>query len=307
VHACGIRTDGTLWCWGVNTSGQLGDNLAESVAPSPVQVSAPDTWLDVDVGRTHSCATRTDRTLWCWGENGLGQIGDTTQTDRFVPTRVGSEADWSDVAVGPDFTCGLRSGTLWCWGSNHYGELGNGTTGGWSGIPAQVGTDTNWSAVFASQLMSGSLFSGHACALKTNGTLWCWGYNEGGQLGRGYQNLYPCEPTFHGCSDEPGQVGTATDWVSASLGAWHTCAIRQAGTLWCWGWDDYGELGQGSRGLHASPVRVGTDAGWSSVAASQGYTCALRNDGTRWCWGLNDRNQLGDGTTNNQDFPILVP
>ncbi len=301
-HACGIDGDDGLWCWGLNGWGQLGVELPmfETVSAVPVQVDDASTWLDVDVGLEHTCAIRSDTSLWCWGRNGYGQLGDGTLEDRPAPTRVGDQTGWSAVATGPSFSCAIRAGTLWCWGAGGSGSLGN---AGNAMLPLQVGTDSDWAAVAASAAAV-ELAAGHACALKTGGTLWCWGLNAGGQLGVGSNTGQTCQ--LDSCSSAPLQVAGA-DWERVALGAYHTCATRTDGTLWCWGYDEEGELGHGIPMQQWVPRQLGAATDWAHVDAGPLFTCAVRDDGTRWCWGLNDAHQLGDGTSTGQPEPILVP
>ncbi len=175
THTCGIRTDTTLWCWGNNDFGGVG-NGGTVTQVAPVVVSGTSTtWKAVaasDGG--HTCAIRTDDTLWCWGRNDVGQIGDGTNTMRTSPVRVGT-ATWKSVVTGYDHTCGIRSDdTLWCWGRNTDGEVGDGTTTNRT-TPVRVGTAT-WKTVAGG--------SYHTCGTRTNDTLWCWGGNTSGRCRR---------------------------------------------------------------------------------------------------------------------------
>jgi alpha-tubulin suppressor-like RCC1 family protein len=138
-HTCAVRTDGTLWCWGRNSDGELGIGPGAS-KNTPAQVGKATDWSLVSSGgysTYHSCAVKTTGTLWCWGGNTSGQLGDGTRISRDTPTQVGSATNWSDVAPGSNHTCAVRTdGTLWCWGTNHNGQLGDGT--GWMEAPTQV-------------------------------------------------------------------------------------------------------------------------------------------------------------------------
>ncbi|MFZ8804314.1 MAG: MopE-related protein, partial [Candidatus Calescibacterium sp.] len=282
-HTCAIDTNGSLWCWGDNWYGQLGDgtNVGKDV---PVQVSGTN-WASVSAGWYHTCGIKTDEILWCWGDNWYGQLGDGTNVGKNVPVQV-SGTNWVSVSAGKDHTCGVKTdGTLWCWGRNNYGQLGDGTNVG-KNVPVQV-SGTNWVSVSAGWY--------HTCGIKTDGTLWCWGYNEYGQLGDG---------TNVG-KNAPVQV-SGTNWFSVSAGGYHTCGVKTDGTLWCWGDNWYGQLGIGTWLDKKTPTRVGTGTNWVTVSAGWAHTCGIKTDGTLWCWGYNEYGQLGDGTNVSKNAPVQV-
>ncbi len=270
-----------LYGWGDNGNGQVGDGwVAQRVTPSQVGTTAE--WASVSAGGFHTMTVKTDGTLWAWGANDQGQLGDGTITNHTSPVQVGTATNWASVAGGGKHTVAVRTdGTLWAWGDNTYGQLGDGTTIDHSS-PAQVGTATDWASAAASSV--------HTVALKTDGTLWAWGRNTSGQLGIG---------TTGGLSTIPVQVGTATDWASAAAGGYyggadgHTVAVKTDGTLWTWGRNHVGQLGDGTTTNHPSPVQVGPDTNWAVVAAGAFYTVAVKTDGILWAWGDNSRGQLG--------------
>lgn len=288
-HACAIKTDGSLWCWGDNWYDQLGStvNTGTDVAnPVPLRVGTDASWTSVDVGYSSSCGIRADHSLWCWGGNFDGQLGDPANTDFKTPTpgRVGGGATWRAVSVGFRHACAIRTdGTLWCWGADGSGQLGNGTTATSVSTPTQVGTAASWASVGTGDF--------HTCASRTDGTVWCWGANNMGQLGNttdiGTATPHPT----------PSQVGTATDWKALGVGSDHTCATKAAGTLWCWGWNFGG----------AVVTQVGTDATWRSVSSGDYHGCGTTAAGALSCWGLNDTGQLGRGTADSTfDGPAQV-
>jgi alpha-tubulin suppressor-like RCC1 family protein len=294
-HTCAVRTDHTLWCWGLNGDGEFGNGTTTD-SPVPVQVGghAAD-WAAVTAGTGNTCAVKTDHTLWCWGYNPDGQVGDGSTTGRTVPVQVsGHAADWAAVtagAAGASDTCAVRTnGTVWCWGDNTYDQLGGSTTTG-SPVPVQVsGHATDWAAVTAG--------GDHTCAVKTDHTLWCWGLNNDDQLGDGNATESPV----------PVQVsGHAADWAAVTAGGIHTCAVKTDHTLWCWGDNTYGQVGDGSTTTRTVPVQVsGHAADWAAVTAGLFHTCAVKTDGTLWCWGWNPDGQLGDGTTTSSPVPVHV-
>ncbi len=284
-HVLALRQDGTLWSWGSNDSGQLGNGTASNVVQvrPPLQVGTATTWRSVAAGNAHSLALRQDGTLYAWGDNRYGQLGNGTTTRQLTPTPAGGSATWQSIATGAlaSHSAGLRTdGTLYTWGRNANGELGAGFTQ--QLMPLQVGPPTTWQGLGAG---SNSTFG-----LRPDGTLWTWGDNPNGQLGTDSNFEQPT----------PTQVGTATTWRQVSIGYWHMAAVRQDGTLWAWGDNQMGELGLGTTIFNLrTPVQVGTDTNWRSVSAGHFATFGIRTDGTLWAWGSNAYGRLGDGTTTN--------
>jgi|GEM_PF-590587 len=226
--------------------------------------------------------------LYAWGYNLNGRLGDGTTTDRLSPVAIGAAAEWSYVEAGAAHSVGVKTnGTLWAWGGNGNGQLGDGTTTERSS-PVQVGVATNWRSVAAGHA--------HNAAIKDDGTLWTWGWNFNGGLGDG-------TTTDH---YSPVQVGTATDWQAVSAGRYHTVALKTNGTLWVWGRFAEGQLGNGAVASQTTPVQLGTATNWRLVVAGQYSTYALKTDGTLWAWGYNAQGQLGDGTTTQRDTPVQI-
>ena len=282
-HSVGIMENGTLWAWGSNSSGQLGDGTTTQ-RTRPVQVGTDGDWASVSAGRLHTVAIRTDGSLWAWGNNSSGRLGDGTTTQRTRPVQVGAADGWASVSAGFSRTVAIRTdGTLWAWGNNSNGELGDGTTMH-RPSPVQIGTDGDWASVSAG--------TSYMVAIRTDGTLWAWGNNQMGQLGDGTQISRRTSPI---------QVGTANDWASVSAGTSHTVAIRTDGSLWAWGRNHNGQLGDGTTFSRRSPVQIGTANDWASVSAGGAHTVAIRTDGTLWAWGWNGNGQLGDGTGGYRD------
>jgi alpha-tubulin suppressor-like RCC1 family protein len=272
---CGTRSDTTLWCWGNNAYGAVGDGtVTATTRSSPSQVTAPSAtgWAQLSVGYHQGCAIRTDTTLWCWGSDVFGQLGDGALTSRWYPVQVTSPAStgWTLVASGGNHTCALRTQALYCWGSNLWGQIGSGPIG--NGVnqltPLQIAGA--WTAVAAGQL--------HTCALQSDSSLWCWGHNASGQLGLGNTTD----------ATTPAHVGALT-WSGLTASAGNTCATH-TGDLWCWGDNTYGSVGDNTILNRTSPVQITTPAtsGWSlPVLSSSGYrVCGIRTDGTLWCWGF---------------------
>jgi hypothetical protein len=290
VHV--IKTDGTMWAWGADDYGVLGDNSTASFGyySSPIQVGSLTNWKQIADGGLSSSAIKTDGTLWAWGYNGYGQLGNGTTTSYSSPIQVGSLTNWKQVAKGDYFGAAIKTdGTLWSWGFNNKGQLGNGTITTYSS-PIQIGSLIDWKEIYVGNNTN------YVMALKTDGTLWAWGGNQYGQLGLG--------DTIDRSS--PVQVSSLTDWKQISLGQTHAIAIKTDGTLWAWGGNQYGQLGNGNTTLYSSPIQVGSLTNWKQISGGVLHTGAIKTDGTLWTWGYNNSGQLGDGTGINKSSPVQI-
>lgn len=277
-HSVGIKTDGTLWAWGSNTSGQLGDGTTYAKL-APAQVGTSADWKSIYVGNRHTLAIKTNGTLWAWGNNAFGQLGDGTLTGKTVPTQIGTATDWQSLGGGAEHSVGIKTdGTLWAWGGNGNGQLGDGTTIS-KNSPTQIGTATNWKSIRAANYQT--------LAIKTDGTLWAWGINNYGQLGDGTSVS----------KNTPTQIGTAANWKSIDTGVQHSIGIKTDGTLWTWGNNGNGQLGDGTTISKNTQRQVGTETNWQTAAVGNSFTFATKTDGTLWSWGSNNFGQLGNGTT----------
>ena len=244
--------------------------------------------MAIAAGSAHTIALKSDGTIWTWGYNASGQLGDGTTIDRYVPIQIAFMKDVTSIAAGSSHTIALKSdGTVWTWGGNEYGQLGDGTTTD-SYVPIQVGSLTNVIAVAAGD--------DHTIVLKSDGTVWAWGYNYSGQLGNGSTEDSPT----------PVQVSGLTDVVAISGGYFHSIALKSDGTVWAWGLNYYGQLGNGTTINSTTPVQVNLLTNVTTIASGQFHVIALKNDNTVWTWGNNEYGQLGDGTTIDSLTPVQI-
>ena len=229
--------------------------------------------------------------LWSWGCNESGQLGLGDVTRRSSPVQVGALTTWSNVFGGSSGSAFATKtdGTLWSWGGNGNGQLGLGNTTNRSS-PVQVGALTDWSDAKISSNRSITL------AVKSNGTLWAWGFGTYGSLGQGNTTS----------TSSPVQVGALTTWAEVSVGFGNVLAVKTDGTLWSWGFGIYGALGQGNTTNTSSPVQVGALTNWSKVVAIPHAGLATKTDGTLWAWGINNKGQLGQGNTTYRSSPVQV-
>lgn len=281
-HSLAIREDGTLWAWGFNTSGQLGDGTTTQRLV-PYQVGSANNWKMVSAGGNSSMAIKLDGTLWVWGANANGQLGDGTTADKYVPTQLGVSTDWQYANIGFAHAIAIKTnGSLWTCGSNAYGQLGDGTLVN-NNVLTQIGGAT-WR--FAS---AGDDFS---LAIQTNGTLWGFGRNNFSTLGDGTTTQRP----------SPVQIGAANTWTLVECAQAHSIALRTDGTLWSWGFSTEGAMGLGAVTNTTSPTQVGALTNWKHISVQYRTSLASKTDGTLWASGYNANGQLGDGTTVNKNI-----
>jgi alpha-tubulin suppressor-like RCC1 family protein len=291
-------------------------------------------YVAVSGGARHTCAIRSDGSLWCWGDNMAGQLGDGTMTPRLLPTRVGSDSDWTAIAAGTTHTCGVRANQAFCWGQNDYGQLGNGTIMEAS-TPQLVIGGLQFQAVAVGRI--------HSCGIDASGAVYCWGGNTDGQLGIGTTDPHK-DPQLvsaaaassvaagdrHTCavfaggvacwgdnsSGQLGDLGPSTNQPGNRLplgqpittvvaGNAHTCAVAQSGALFCWGANQFGQTAQTPTPLPTTPLRVGVPTAVSAAAAGAAHTC-VNASGQVLCFGQNVAGQIGNGATLDVHAPTSV-
>jgi alpha-tubulin suppressor-like RCC1 family protein len=321
-HTCAIGTDGRLYCWGANNYGQLGDGTTTArTTPTLVPAAALNgTVLTVGLGVLHSCATTTSGGVFCWGENGSGQLGIGSLTNASVPTAVTLSSTAGTAAGmipqgGYQHTCIVTDQGLQCWGSNFTGQVGfSSTLLGNQTTPVVVAIPGYWSpGLFSTYLGFGTVHRGHqldtggcfACVVTAQlpalgfgapmRGVKCWGQNTYGQLGDGTTINRSLPVTV-------GTLGAST--IAVVTGSEHACALLSNGTVRCWGRGDFGQLGNGAFANSATPVLVSGLTNVLSITAGQSHTCALRADGLVSCWGQGTAGQLGNNAFTNSGVPV---
>ena len=341
-HTAAIDFEGRLWAWGYNVHGQLGNSSwASRYIPSRIGMATD--WVSVSAGGSHTAAVREDGSLWTWGWNGHGQLGDGTWTSRHAPVRILPNITWASVSSGERHTAAIdESGRLWVWGSNSHSQIGTGSSSPLNiNNPTHIMPGTTWLSVSSGerhtaairedrtlwvwgygglvgdnttvtrnapvQIMSGtrwlSVSSGerHTAAIREDRTLWVWGENLR-QLGLGTAVTW--SPRIPLQITQPSR-----QWESVSSSGRHSIATGVDGSLWVWGWNDRGQLGEGVDLIwtnRLSPVQIQPLRRWVLVSAGQDYSTAISTDGSLWAWGCNSHGQLGNGTTNLHGLPVRI-
>ncbi|HJM24432.1 MAG TPA: hypothetical protein QF821_02155, partial [Candidatus Thalassarchaeaceae archaeon] len=295
-HSCAILDDGSVSCWGENRNGQLGDgSRTPSLEPAKASMPLGRKALGISAGSYHTCTLLDDGSIRCWGSNNFGQIGDGTSIERTSPVSVNLGVGKSALAVssGESHTCAvLNDGTMKCWGLNSNGQLGDGTsTDRLSPENVLMGDED------ALMVSTGSY---HTCAIMGDRSVMCWGDNWNGQLGDGTNTdrLSPVEIT----------VPSNSSAVSLDAGALHTCLGMNDGSMFCWGYNAYGQLGNGGFGNSNYPMTTPLSANQllTNVKVGLFHSCALFDSGQVACWGDNSNGQLGDGTQSGSAIPGIV-
>lgn len=303
LSACALRRTGRLYCWGYDATGQLGNDAAFAMRTRPTEVAGGRTdWSAAfSVGAEHACARRTTGRLFCWGSDEFGQVGDGGATgNRPTPVQVvaaleGVLTDWTSVSAGGAHTCARRQGgSLFCWGGDANGQLGVPQPGDDRFGPVEVGRFRNdWTGAVTTGI-------GHTCARRRNGREYCWGSDAYGQLGNG--------PSAGASSVPVEPIGPAGTVNAVEGGGLHSCLITSGRRLFCWGSNEFGQLGSSTLGGPGGvPAQVfGNRTNWVQVSAGANHTCAITTGRRSFCWGRNSRGQLGDGTSSSRARPAQV-
>ena len=304
VHTMAVGTDGSLWAWGNNQLGQLGDGtyinrripvkVMDDVIVVTTGGGADDTIIFTDDGEdgedyatrtslptgSYTMAVKTDGSLWAWGDNQSAQLGDGTILNRRIPVKIMDDVTF--VSAGRNHTMAIKTdGTLWGWGNNLHGQIGDSTMMT-RRSPVKIMDDVAFVSAGAT----------HTAAIKTDGSLWVWGDNTYGNIGDGsvIKRTYP--------------VRVMEDVVNVSTDAEKTMAVKSDGSLWAWGRNLHGQLGDGTTTSHRSPRRIMDGA--AQVSTSATHTMAIKTDGSLWAWGVNTYGQIGDGTFITRRTPVEV-
>jgi hypothetical protein len=282
LHTCGLTTAGDAYCWGPGGRPDFDGSTTPALVLGGVKFAA------VSAGYSHACGLTAEDVAYCWGRNDLGQLGDSTTTDRTTPVLVAGGLSFTAVSAGSYHTCGLTAaGAAYCWGYNGLGELGDGTTTDrWT--PAPVAGGVSFTALSAGQSAT--------CGLTAAGAAYCWGSNGAGALGDG--------TTTDRAS--PVLVAGGVSFTALSAGEGHTCGLTAAGAAYCWGYNAFGQLGDGTTADRTKPRLVAGGLSFTAVSAGGEHTCGVTAAGDTYCWGGNTLGKLGDGTTTDRRTPTPV-
>ncbi len=321
LHSCMIASDTSLHCWGNNGGGRLGlgNNTNNENSPLPV------TWQDGSSGATarliaaggnHGCAVLSSATesFACWGRNSAGQlgVGNTTNAGewRYFPNNVTigntSTTQISEISLGNEWTCVISNNDVYCWGSNSDGQIGQGSSGGSVTTPTLLNLGPNVDAVRI------ELGQNHACAISSDGDVYCWGKNNAGQVNGGDPNTNDVTSPSKILSAD---TNSGDEWADIALGDSHSCALSTNNSIFCWGKNDQGQLGFGnisaSSAIIWEPDNVSEQWDLSiahpiAIDAGLEHTCALLDNGSVFCWGNNGKGELGRGQINTSPSNSLA-
>ncbi len=299
THTCGLTTDGRAYCWGENNNGQLGNGTDGAPSLTPVAVAGGRRFTQIRVGFRHSCALTAAGVAFCWGDNGVGQLGTGTTTGpedcaglscSTRPVRVPGSFVWTEIRPGGEHTCGLtNTQRAYCWGNNGFGQVGDGSIDNRSKPVAVAGNH------LFKQVSAGGV---HTCAVATDDRAFCWGRNRDGRVGGGSTTPRRRKPVA---------VTGGLKFSGVTAGTEHTCGVTTGNVAYCWGLNIYSQLGDGTQVNRSVPTRVAGGLRWDVVLAGWRHSCGIVvSTGAAYCWGENGAGQLGNGTTVNHPTPIAV-
>jgi alpha-tubulin suppressor-like RCC1 family protein len=285
-----LKSDGTIWCAGLNSSGQLGDGTTTNTS-SPVQTGDKSDWVSIGGGpfANANFAINSSGELWAWGEAGSGQLAQgADKADKSSPVQIGSQTDWKMIANGTNGVVGVKTtGKAYAWGAGGNGMNGLGNTTYYSS-PVQIGTQTDWNIVVAGNR--------HTLGLKTTGKLYSWGKNNVGQLGHGNTTA----------NSSPIQVGSATNWTDIGTSNLSSRAINSSGKLYTVGEAGAGQTAQGNTTDLSTFTQVGSLTDWSTLSVTSAGIHSVKTDGTLWSWGAPNYGSIGDGTGTVRSSPVQI-
>jgi alpha-tubulin suppressor-like RCC1 family protein len=285
-HTCAVLSNGHVGCWGRNYDGQLGDGEAGESAVI-VEAQGISDAVQVSAGFNFTCALLSTGNVDCWGDNSDGQLGDAGTANSDTPREVVGLTNVIGITAGREHTCAvLSNGHVNCWGNNTFGRLGDGSTSNSDTPVAVMGIGD------ATQVAAGGY---HTCATLSTGHLTCWGDDISGQLGNGVTNRV---------FDTPVEVEGVTNAKQVSAGEEYSCALLASGEAMCWGWNEFGQLGDGTTTTSDTPQTVSEARNIAQLAAGSAHTCALLSTGLVSCWGWNYFAQLGDLTQGEPYTPV---
>jgi len=282
-HTCAIAQGKSLWCWGSAAFGKLGIGPGDESRTTPCQVGTDTDWLSVSAAGDKTYALKNDGGVWFWGKDVPEKLAGTNSD---IPVHIFAGTTFAQIEAGEAHNCGLKSdGSLWCWGLNLYGQIGDNTDTA-KVLPTQVNPGTSWSAF--------AVGADFTCGVQTDGSLRCWGNNQFGQLGDG-SNDNRWVPT------QLGGFGSYDQWVSVFAGFHQACGIRTDGGLSCWGFNEGGELGDGTTADKNVPTAIAepvTIAGvtWKIVSGWYNQTYGIKSNGSLFCWGWCETSQSWEKT-----------
>ncbi|WP_293873739.1 T9SS type A sorting domain-containing protein [Flavobacterium sp.] len=279
-HSLAVKTNGTLWSWGDGQFGQLGNGLFSSATWTLIQVGTANDWLTVSAGNRFSLAIKTTGTLWSWGLNSFGQLGQGNLTNLNLPSQVGTANNWLKIDAGNKHSLAIdNTGFIYGWGDNSFGQFGNGTNTS-SLLPILISSSNNWSKVSAG--------FDHSMALNSSGILYTFGNNTNGQLCDGTNTasntMIPISFNL---------AGTVTQYIAISAGDNFSLAIKNDNTVWSGGLNSQGELGLGNNTSVNQLNQVGTSNTWFLISAGDAHSLAMDNSTALWSTGRGLEGELG--------------
>jgi alpha-tubulin suppressor-like RCC1 family protein len=298
-YSCGLTPAGAAYCWGWNAFGQLGATINAQYTTTPVAVSGGLTFASLAAGRAHVCGLTRSGAAYCWGSNFDGELGNTSVSGTTTtPTAVIGGHTFYQLAASGFHTCGLTAtGAAYCWGSNNHGQLGTATNAGTDNAnptPSAVGGDLSFVALTAG--------FDHTCGRTQDDAAYCWGNNNGGELGNGTTGTDPVT--------SPEAVAGSLAFTQLGAGDRFTCGLTEAGAAYCWGFNFNGVLGSTVPGnIASSPAAVSGGLSFAALASGLDHNCALTAAGAAYCWGRNPSGDLGvtpSGPTDSRDAPVAV-